>query len=459
MRLEQQIMPKQVQTMRLSTQMLQSLEILSLPIFELQQKIEQELESNPALERAQESSEVSIEETFEKFDNMESAMEEAEWTDSAVVKAANELGTIIERTAISEHQTLHNSLIEQLRLQRLSDEGYQCGCAIINNLDDNGFHIIDPDIHPTLSHSPSSAKLIALIQTFEPWGVCVKDVRESLILQARLHSNAPECTHDILERFFVQLEKQKFAKIATAISIPPESVMQVYQYVRNLTPYPGKTINAQQTQFIIPDLEIRFINNSYIVAISERAYSKLRINKLFLTIDAAENKKDNQFIKSYRQQARSFMTTLKRRNQTLLRTAYALLNKQHRFFRLGPQYLQPLRLQDIADTLKVHETTVSRIASQKYMQTNWGIYPISYLFSNKVDSDIDGISHSKEGIKAVMKEMLTKQDQASNRLSDQQIADQLQQKGIRIARRTVTKYRNELEIPNAMYRRMPTDEL
>lgn len=457
MRLEQQVTLKQTQTMRLSTQMIQSLEILSLPLFELQQKIERELESNPALEREQESSDVSIEETFEKFDNLESELEETEWADSAVVKAANELGTIIERTAVSEQQTLHNSLIEQLRLQRLVKEDYQCGCAIINNLDENGFHVINPDTHPVLSQSSAVANLINLIQTFEPWGVCVSDVRESLMLQSRLYGNAPEHTHAILERFFVQLEKRKFAEIAAFFNISSESVMRTYQYVRNLTPYPGKTISTQQTQFIIPDLEIRFIKNSYIVAINEQAYPRLRVNKLFLTIETTENEKDNKFIKSYRQQAQAFMSVLKRRNHTLLRTAYALLNKQHRFFSLGPQYLQPLRLQDIASMLKVHETTVSRIASQKYIQTNWGIYPISYLFSNKIDSEIDGIPRSKEGIKAIIKEMLAEQGQATNAFSDQQIAEQLQQKGIRIARRTVAKYRNELDIPSTVYRRMPTD--
>lgn len=461
MRLEQTLSTKHLQTLQLSTQMLQSLEILSLPILDLQQRINAELEANPALERAQESREASIEEAFEEFDTIESALEGEEWADTTVLTATKELGSIMERTASSEHQTLHHALLEQLGLHQLADAEYQCGQMVINNLDTNGFHIIDPREHPQLAGHPYGEKMIALIQTFEPRGVGVSNVPESLGLQARLRGDAPPHTQEILARYFVELEKRKFSKIAAALQIVMESVSAVYDYIRTLTPYPGRTINTQQAQFIIPDLEIRFNNNSYQVAINEQAYPKLRINTLFLKIEETGNNKDNQFVKSYRQQAQAFMGALQRRNRTLLRTAYALLHKQHQFFRLGPQHLQPLRLQDIASMLKVHETTVSRIASRKYVQTNWGVYPISYLFSNRVGSDEQPGSarHSKESIKATIQEILMDRKHKEETLSDQQVTNILQQKGVQIARRTVTKYRNELNIPNAIYRSYQTDTL
>ena len=451
MQLEQQVAAKQTQAMHLSARMLESLEILSLPILDLQQRISEELESNPALERVQDSDAISLEETFEEFDNIEYDRAESEWADSTVTTAKKELGAIVEHTASSEQQNLHESLIEQLRLQQLSEREYKCGATIINNLDDNGFHTIDPDRHPALANFDHTSEMIALIQKFEPWGICVADVRQSLVLQAKLYGNAPQHTDTVLNKHLVQLEKRKFAEIARSLRTSEQEIKRIYDYVRTLTPYPGKTVTAQRVQYIMPDLEILFSNSSYHIAINQRAYPRLNINKLFLTIDTNGNSNDKQFIKSYRQQAKWFISALKRRNHTLLRTAYALLHRQHRFFRLGPQHLQPLRLQDIADMLKLHETTVSRLASQKYMQTNWGIYPLSYLFSGKVHSNNERREHSKESVKAIIANIIARHSD-DHPLSDQRIAEKLDQKGIRIARRTVAKYRHELGIPNAAYR-------
>lgn len=451
MQFEQQTSAKQMQTMQLNTHMLDSLKILSLPVAELKERIDAELDANPALERVHDTSAVSLEEAFEKFDDLEYKRESEEWADTSIITAKKELIGVIEHTAVSDKQNLHETLLRQLGFQQITAKEREYARAIINNLDDNGFHSTDLDQHPSLSECENVAALVSLIQTFEPWGACVSGVQESLIVQARLYDNAPPHTDTILREHFVELEKRKFTGIANAMDIAEAEVSRVYKYVRTLTPYPGQTFGTQRAPYITPDIEILFKNHTYLITINEQAYPQLRINNLFLAIGTDEHDEKNQFVKSYRQQAQIFITALKRRNQTLLRTAYALLHKQHRFFRLGPRHIQPLRLRDIARTLQLHETTISRIASQKYMQTNWGIYPISYLFSGRIPSQATSTAHSKESVKAMIKDMLVEPGHPSL-LSDQQVTTRLMQSGIQIARRTVTKYRNELDIPSTAYR-------
>ena len=443
MQLEQQPLLQHKQNMRLSTQMLHSLDILSMQTLDLQQRIIHEMDVNPALEIVDNNHDASLDAIFEEFDNIEYDQTESEWADASVTTGTKELSTIIEHTSSSEQQSLHDVLQKQLYLCKMNASDYAYGNIIINNLDDNGFHIIDPYTHSKLTKCTNLSDLIAVIQKFEPWGICVYNIEESLILQSVLHNNAPDNIEAVIKNYFTLLEKRKFNEIARALSITNESVRNIYKYVCTLTPYPGKTISVRHVQYVTPDLEILFDNNNYHISIHESAYPQLNINKLFLSIKSRDSKEDNAFVKSYIQQAQWFIGTLHKRNHTLLRAAYALLHRQHRFFRLGPSHIRPLKLQDIADMLLLHEATISRIVSKKYIQTNWGIYPLSYLFSSKVSSNSQ--QHSKQSVKSIIKQIILNNDHTH--LSDQKIVNALQQQGITIARRTVTKYRHELDIP------------
>ena len=272
-------------------------------------------------------------------------------------------------------------------------------------------------------------------------------------MQAQADGTRPECTDAIIINHLEYLERGKFDEIARKLKIDVEDVEEALEFIKGLTPFPGRLFSSEQTTYVVPDLMVVMREGQFVIIMNDEEIPVLGISDSFNDIAAPDCKKDvRRFVRTKVKDARWFIHSINQRNQTLLKTARAIVEFQRDFFLRGAKYLVPLTLKDIAGEVGVHEATISRITNGKYVQTEWGIFELKYFFTNSISGSGSGGSRfSKEGVKQVIKEIL-ENESGDKHLSDQGIADLLAARGIKLARRTVAKYRKELAISSS-YRR------
>ena len=447
MQLDYSLSQRQSQQLRLNPQMLRDLKLLQLPLVELQLHMRAELENNPALETIKNTETESLEEYQEKYDKTQEQTENDLSATNTNVGAAERHREIIEGV-LSRPESLQEHLLWQLGLQPIEDYQRHFGEMLIYNLDKNGFHKVDP--FALLKAHPSQIQsILNIIQKFDPQGICVANMEESLALQAKNDPLCPPYVLDIIQDHLSLLKGNDITVIARRLKISPEKANKIVQYISKLTPYPGQKFSQEPTQFAIPDLTIRYRNHRFEITINEQGIPKLGINHYFLRIsEESFDSKDTDaesFARTYVREAQLFIKSLKKRYHTLMNTAQALVKFQGDFFRKGSRYIQPLTLRDVAQELGLHEATISRVTHYKYVQTNWGIYPLRYLFSNSVAIDNNNHVMSRQAIKSILAELITQRLQAGKPVRDRILMDELGNRGVHIARRTVAKYRNELQ--------------
>lgn len=448
----------QEQRLKLSPRMYQSIKLMTLPVQELRFRIRQEVEANPALELAEEHTSLSLDELEQAGEDRlpEEMAAYADGSDMGISRGYDDEAGDAKRRfmegALAQPESLRDHLLWQLRLQPITEEETQVGELLIGNLDENGFHMEDPftlvseDRHDQIRH------MMTLIQSLEPAGTCTADYRESLRVQARLDPDAPDAVDIILDRYLDLLERGKYHDIAKKLRVRDSEVLAALTYIRRLTPFPGRQYESTSPRYVIPDLLVTIREGQFVVIINEEEIPVLSVNPVFT--DILENGADRmqsetrQFVSTRVRDAKWFIHSVHQRNQTLLKVAQALIVFQREFFLRGPRYLAPLTLREIAAEVGVHEATVSRITTSKYAQTEWGIFPLKYFFSNAVSgTGSTGSRLSKEAAKEILRELL--ESEAGAELSDQALADRLKQQGVNIARRTVAKYRKELHIASS----------
>ncbi|ADK83130.1 RNA polymerase factor sigma-54 [Sediminispirochaeta smaragdinae] len=452
----------QEQRLKLSPQMLQSIQLMALPITELKLRIAEEIERNPALEVLEDRSQVSYEEIdhstrSEEYDFFENSSDPG-YSKSYDSEASDAKQKFLEG-AIARSESLHDHLLWQLRLQPLDEEDFAVGEKLILNLDDNGFHI-EPieELFPD-SECQRVRRMIALIHEFEPTGICVADFRESLLLQISLDPEAPPYADDIVANHLPALEKNRIQEIARDLSASVQEIEEAVAFIRRLTPFPGRLYSNETPHYVVPDVSVRLEEGEFKIYLNDIEIPVLGISAFYAGLQngkkhhtADHEKSAQKFAGDHVREAEWFINSIRQRNRSLMKIAKAIIEFQRDFFLKGPKYLVPLTLKDIAEEVSVHETTVSRIANAKYMQTEWGIYPIKYFFTNSISgAGSSGSRFSKEGVKEMIREIL-ENDTGKKRLSDQKISDLLKEKGVSIARRTVAKYRNELNIDSSFDR-------
>lgn len=453
----QRLVLAQKQQLKLSPQMYQSLELMALPIMDLREKIQTEIEKNPALEM-EAVKDISFERveraqgsgTVDPFENS---------SDPGYIKKSHHIDPDSKHKfiegALSRPESLQEHLYQQLHFLNLSEEEIEVGELLISNLDDHGFYrenpldLIAPDRH----HYKD--RMINIIREFDPHGICVENFIESLVLQAELSGAAPEKTEDFLRNHLENLKRGKITDIAKALSVDEDDVEYIVLFIKTLNPYPGSNFSQAATQYVIPDLLIQKLNGQLIMKLNDDQIPSLTLDPVFEEL--AENtealdKKTEKYIQHSIRDANWLINSIEMRNSTLRRVGATLLKSQMDFFLKGPKYIRPLTLKDVAEIISVHETTVSRISNAKYIQTDWGIFPIKYFFSNAVTgTGDDGKNVSKAGVKEILRELIETYT-GKKRLSDQKIADMLAERGIKVARRTVAKYRGELNIESSFER-------
>jgi len=447
----------QEQRQKMNPQLYQSIKLMELPVVDLRERIEQELEQNPALEIIEDKSLITLDETDTN------SKEEDEYFESTSdpgrqgsEQAADEHRKFIEG-ALTRPETLQEHLLWQLQLEPVDDELRAIAETLIQNLDNDGFHKEKPEtLFKTIP--PRLEEAITLVRGFEPAGTCTADYHESLRVQAALLPDAPEGIEKALDNLDL-LEKEKFSEMAKKTGIDEEQARLICECIKKLYPFPGRAFAPSDVRYVIPDIKVIRDNDELIINLNDEAFPVLGVNPFFeelsesnggLTANSLTEARD--FARDNVREAKLFIHQLNKRNKTLIRVAAAILRFQHSFFIKGPKYLAPLTLSDIAKELDVHETTVSRTANGKYMQTEWGIFEIRYFFTNSISGTGSNRSKfSKKSVKEIIREII----EAENRLlSDQDISALLKQKGIELARRTVAKYRKELDMGSSYTRKI-----
>lgn len=436
----------QEQRLKMNPQLFQSIKLMALPVVDLRERIQEELEQNPALEVLEDRTTVSLDEFTPRReeDDYFEATSDPGLSRQAGEEESEERRKFIEGVP-SRPETLQEHLLWQLSLQPVNEEMRRVGELLIQNLDSDGFHkepvsLLLKDVDPEFARAA-----MELVRTLDPQGTCVVDYKESLLVQTRLRRDAPEGVEEALAHLEL-LDKGKTAEAAKRMKRSEEEVREILEFVKELSPFPGRQFGAGEARFVMPDLQVIRKDGEFVIVLNDEEIPVLGINPFFMKLsdDKDGGKPVRDFVKENIKEARWFIRSINQRNHTLLRVARAIVEFQRPFFSDGPKRLAPLTLKDIAQEIGVHETTVSRIANGKYMQTEWGIFEMRHFFTNSISgAGSSGSRYSKEGVKEILREMIAEE---SRHLSDQEIADALARKGIPLARRTVAKYRNELDL-------------
>ena len=459
----QKIVLNQSQTLKLSPQLFQSIQLMALPLADLQQKIREEVEKNPALEVAREKGEVSLADMesgpeqeravqdYDPFENSSDPGYQPQLTSYTSHNGEDTKRQFLEG-AVSRGVTLQEHLDEQLNLLKgFSQSEYDLAFLLIHNLDENGFHRESPMILAN-GNEELLDKVLPRLQFLDPPGCCTANVMESLAVQASQRSDSPPELTSFLEDIIPHLRDKKHDILLNESGLAEEEFQQNMDFIRTLTPYPGRLFSGDNLSYVLPDIQVKREGEDFVIYLNDSPVPELRVNGYFEELDSIKNqeKEVRKFVGSHVKNAKWFINSLEQRNRTLLRASKAIVEHQKEFFRQGVKYLAPLTLKEIAADIDVHEATVSRITTNKYVQTEWGIYELKYFFTNSI-AGASGSTYSREAVKEIMREII-EDHTGTKRLSDQKISDILSEKGISIARRTAAKYRKELDIDSSYKR-------
>jgi RNA polymerase sigma-54 factor len=445
----------QSQRISMNPQLFQSIKMMELPIFDLREKIEEELERNPALEVLEDRTTVSIDDALyvkeEEREYFESTSDSG-YISGGAQAAADEKQRFIEG-ALSHPETLQEHLLWQLRLEPVDGNVRRVGELLIQNLDEDGFHKEPVELLLRNEEPDLIAGALKVVRALDPPGTCTADYKESLEVQLALLPDAPSGAREALAHLEL-LEKGNTAEAAKKMGCTEEELARILEVIKELSPFPGRCFSTGETRYVVPDVQVVRKEGEFAIILNEEEIPVLGINPFFMKVAARprvskereneEEKPARDFVRENIREARWFINSINQRNHTLLKVARGIVEFQRAFFSDGPKYLAPLTLRDISEEIGLHETTVSRAANGKYMQTEWGIFELRHFFTNSITGTGSGGSrYSKEGVKEIIKDIL-KSDET--RLSDKDIVELLSNRGITLARRTVAKYRNELDL-------------
>ena len=468
------------QQLSMTPQLQQAIKLLQMSTLELQQEIQQALESNMMLEVTEEESTAPEIESLpdRKSDNADLLSSQGSQTDMpdelptdsswddvyeyAMESGAHSAETIEFETQRSKSSTLLDYLLWQVELTSFSERDHAIALAIIDSINADGYLSCHPEeIFQGLLSQLDNLDLDEVIavlhrvQNFDPAGVAAIDVKECLKLQIlQLPSSTPykEEALTLVNRHLNLLATHEQSKLMRKLGVTETQLDHIVALIRTLDPKPGAQIQATDSEYITPDVYVAKQNDKWNVALNPDIAPKLRINPFYSAlVKRADNSKDNVCMKDHLQEARWFIKSLHSRNDTLLRVAKCIVKKQSGFLEQGSIAMKSMVLKDIAEELELHESTISRATTQKYMHTPNGIVEFKYFFSSHVSTEGGG-ECSSTAIRAFIKELISNENLAKP-LSDSKIAELLKEKGINIARRTIAKYREAMLISSSSQRK------
>ncbi len=463
---------KQTQQLMLTQKMQQALHILQLSGVELEQHIQQELENNPFLElvsRTEEPPATAPEQksTVQEDPEFDVCFDLDDYCDKWDIKhregqdlSYNEDLHARRRyyeDSITQHESLRAHLLSQMRLAARTDAEYAIGeRIIIGEINEKGFFTGDvAEIAKELGVSEEAVnQVLDMIKRFEPTGVGARDMKECLLLQIEAFHPEEEDLKCLVRDHLDALLRNQIPQIAREMKVKPERVEELKGMLKALNPWPGLEYAGSATQYITPDVVVEKIDDQYVVRLVSERVPEIRVNEKYLATvrKGSMSKQEKDYIREKIEAANWLRRNLTHRQETILKVAQAIVDFQQAFLEKGVEHIRPLTLQNVADVVGVHESTVARTTRGKYIQTPQGLFELKYFFSPGLSAD-NGDNQSSKSIQALVKKIIDEEDKRKP-LSDQRIAEIIKEReGVNIARRTVTKYREMMGILKASMRK------
>jgi RNA polymerase sigma-54 factor len=458
------------QHLTLTPQLQQSIRLLQLSTLELNQELERILQENPLLEREDDQREQPMPPSEPAAQTVDTAPAEAQAADSGPAESDNiDFSALDEAPAgpprddgeDGEYQqqvaedapTLRVHLLGQLSLTKLSERDRRLVSLLIDTLDDDGYltqsleelaAILPPELEVELEELQIALRHL---QNLEPAGVGARSLSECLLLQlAALPKDTPHLAQAIetAKLHLETLAARDFARLRKLLHCEDGALRAVQKLITGLNPKPGRSFSTEETRYVVPDVIVKKVKGLWIASLNPDAMPRLRINRLYAEILQRNRGACSQQLTSQLQEAKWLIKNVQQRFDTILRVSQSIVDRQRHFFEHGEVAMRPLVLREIAEALDLHESTVSRVTTQKFMHTPRGIYELKYFFGSHVTTEAGGAA-SSTAIRALIKQLVSAEN-ARKPLSDGQISEILGQQGIMVARRTVAKYRESMQI-------------
>ncbi|EGJ9851298.1 RNA polymerase factor sigma-54 [Shigella sonnei] len=464
------------QQLAMTPQLQQAIRLLQLSTLELQQELQQALESNPLLEQIDTHEEIDTRETqdSETLDTAD-ALEQKEMPEElpldaswdTIYTAGTPSGTsgdyIDDELPVYQGettQTLQDYLMWQVELTPFSDTDRAIATSIVDAVDDIGYLTVPlEDILESMGDEEIDIDeveaVLKRIQRFDPVGVAAKDLRDCLLIQlSQFDKTTPwlEEARLIISDHLDLLANHDFRTLMRVTRLKEDVLKEAVNLIQSLDPRPGQSIQTGEPEYVIPDVLVRKHNGHWTVELNSDSIPRLQINQHYASMcNNARNDGDSQFIRSNLQDAKWLIKSLESRNDTLLRVSRCIVEQQQAFFEQGEEYMEPMVLADIAQAVEMHESTISRVTTQKYLHSPRGIFELKYFFSSHINTEGGGEA-SSTAIRALVKKLIAAENPAKP-LSDSKLTSLLSEQGIMVARRTVAKYRESLSIPPSNQRK------
>ncbi|ENY3538028.1 TPA: RNA polymerase factor sigma-54 [Escherichia coli] len=464
------------QQLAMTPQLQQAIRLLQLSTLELQQELQQALESNPLLEQidtheeidtreTQDSETLDIADALEQKEMPEELPLDASW--DTIYTAGTPSGTsgdyIDDELPVYQGettQTLQDYLMWQVELTPFSDTDRAIATSIVDAVDETGYLTVPlEDILESIGDEEIDIDeveaVLKRIQRFDPVGVAAKDLRDCLLIQlSQFDKTTPwlEEARLIISDHLDLLANHDFRTLMRVTRLKEDVLKEAVNLIQSLDPRPGQSIQTGEPEYVIPDVLVRKHNGHWTVELNSDSIPRLQINQHYASMcNNARNDGDSQFIRSNLQDAKWLIKSLESRNDTLLRVSRCIVEQQQAFFEQGEEYMKPMVLADIAQAVEMHESTISRVTTQKYLHSPRGIFELKYFFSSHVNTEGGGEA-SSTAIRALVKKLIAAENPAKP-LSDSKLTSLLSEQGIMVARRTVAKYRESLSIPPSNQRK------
>ncbi len=474
------------QQLTMTPHLQQAIRLLQLSTLDLRQEIQEALDSNLMLENAEEAERLSVQSMFESPETAGAAADpeqeirpehmllpdelpvDVEWTDhydgylpnsGAPAQEVNELDIFARQ---SKAPTLRDHLHWQLNLSRLDETNLAIATAIVDAINEDGYFTTTPeellDTFEATDLTPEEIEVVLhRVQSLDPPGVGARNLRECLLIQLR---HLPEGTGirdpaiEVCDRHFEALSRNDTEHIRRALRLSARNMAAIIALIRSLNPRPGALIANPEPQYVIPDVIVHKRENTWIVELNPETAPKLRVNPDYAKlIRRADRSDDNTRLKSHLQEARWFINSLANRHDTVLKVAAKIVELQRGFLESGEEAMKPMVLRDVAEVLGLHESTISRVTTKKYMGTPRGTFEFKYFFSSHLSTD-SGDERSATAVRACIRKLVAAED-PRHPLSDNRIAAVLAEQGVQVARRTVAKYRERMGVPSSNERKRP----
>jgi RNA polymerase sigma-54 factor len=452
------------QTLRMTPQLQQAIKLLQLSRMELETAVRKELEENPVLEETPEGPGESNEAEASQVEAQASEaqtqdhdpqkQDEFDWENyiDAQYKPSQSMASGSEEimnyeNVITTTESLYDHLMWQLQLFGFNEEEAYHASILISYIDDDGY--IKVPLEQIAQEENVQAdeleSILPFIQEFDPPGVGARDLKECLLVQAKHLQEDTQDLVNLINNHLKDLEKKNYEGIAKALNRDLEEVIEMCKIIYSMDPKPGRAYMTNDTQFVTPDVYVYKVGDDYMVSLNEDGLPRLRISNFYKNVlKSGGNNTTQEYVQEKLRSAVWLIKSIHQRQRTIYKVSESIVKHQRDFFDKGPAFIKPMILRDIANDIGMHESTVSRVTTAKYMHTPRGIFELKYFFNSGINTS-DGDALASESVKLKIKELVSAED-PKNPLSDQKIVELLKKEGIQIARRTVAKYRDVLKI-------------